>query len=143
MKDAKVWTRPGQAGFPPVPGPFSLGCRCGNLVMTSGRAPVSSAGETVGTGDIGVQAHAVIRNCEAVLKNHGANLSDVVRVTIWLKNLDDYAGMNAVYAQLFADPYPVRSCVQANLIKDDWLVEMEMTALVASAAADEPPSGAP
>jgi enamine deaminase RidA (YjgF/YER057c/UK114 family) len=110
--------------------------------MTSGRAPVSSTGETVGTGDIRAQARTVIQNCEAVLKGLGANLSDVVRVTIWLKNLEDYAGMNEEYVKLFAQPYPVRACVQARLIKDDWLVEMEMTALVTSPVADGPSTDA-
>lgn len=132
MTDSKIWVRPGEAGFPPVPGPFSLGCRYGNLVMTSGRAPVSPTGATVGAGNISVQAEAVIRNCEAVLTSLGASLADVVRVTIWLKGFEHYAGLNEVYTRFFSPPYPVRSCVRADLVKDDWLVEMEMTALVTS-----------
>jgi aminoacrylate peracid reductase len=125
-----VWVQPGSDGFPEAPGPFSFGVRSDNLVMTSGRASVSETGQTLGVGDIRVQTERVIENCRAVLQRLGATLGDVVRVTIWLKDFEHYREMNEVYAKFFTAPYPVRSCVRADLVKPQWLVEMEMTAVV-------------
>ena len=124
------WVRGGEEGLPRVIGPYSLGVRTGNLVYTAGMVPVDSKRNVVGAGDIRAQTEQTLRNLSAVLERCGAGLSDVVKVTIWLRDFNDYAGMNEVYGCWFGEPEPVRACVRADLVQPELLVEIEATAVV-------------
>ena len=124
------WVRGGEDGLPRVIGPYSLGVRSGALVYTAGMVPVDSERNIVGPGDIRAQTEQTLQNLSAVLERCGAGIRDVVKVTIWLRDFDDYAGMNEVYARWFTEPEPVRACVRADLVQPGLLVEIEATAVV-------------
>jgi|RhiMetdeSRZDD1v2_1073273.scaffolds.fasta_scaffold141895_3 reactive intermediate/imine deaminase len=124
------WVRGGQDGLPRVIGPYSLGVRTGELVFTAGMVPVDSERNIVGAGDIRAQTEQTLQNLSAVLERCGAGIRDVVKVTIWLRDFADYAGMNEVYARWFDEPEPVRACVRADLVQPELLVEIEATAVV-------------
>ncbi|HLM10417.1 MAG TPA: RidA family protein [Thermoleophilaceae bacterium] len=124
------WVRGGEEGLPRVIGPYSLGVRTGSLVYTAGMVPVDSERNIVGAGDIRAQTEQTLRNLSAVLERCGAGLGDVVKVTIWLRDFSDYAGMNEVYGRWFGEPEPVRACVRADLVQPELLVEIEATAVV-------------
>ena len=124
------WVRGGEDGLPRVIGPYSLGVRTGALVYTAGMVPVDSERNIVGAGDIRAQTEKTLQNLSAVLERCGAAIRDVVKVTIWLRDFDDYAGMNEVYARWFMKPEPVRACVRADLVQPELLVEIEATAVV-------------
>ena len=124
------WVRGGEDGLPRVIGPYSLGVRSGALVFTAGMVPVDSERNIVGPGDIRAQTEQTLQNLSAVLERCGAGIRDVVKVTIWLRDFDDYAGMNEVYARWFTEPEPVRACVRADLVQPGLLVEIEATAVV-------------
>ncbi len=124
------WVRGGDDGLPRVIGPYSLGVRTGTLVFTAGMVPVDSERNIVGAGDIRAQTEQTLGNLSAVLERCGARLRDVVKVTIWLRDFADYAGMNEVYGRWFEDPEPVRACVRADLVQPELLVEIEATAVV-------------
>jgi 2-iminobutanoate/2-iminopropanoate deaminase len=124
------WVRGGEDGLPRVIGPYSLGVRTGALVFTAGMVPVDAERNVVGAGDIRAQTEQTLRNLSAVLERCGAGLRDVVKVTIWLRDFDDYAGMNEVYGRWFQEPEPVRACVRADLVQPELLVEIEATAVV-------------
>ena len=130
----RQWLRGGGEGEPPCISPnFSNGVRVGPLVFTAGQAALNAAGELVGANDIRVQTAKTLENIRGVLEGLGASMKDVVKVTVWLKNFDDYAGMNEIYAQFFDDPRPVRACVRSDLVPmfaDEFLIEIEATAVV-------------
>ena len=111
-------------------GPYSLGVRTGSLVFTAGQVAVDSERNIVGEGDIRAQTEQTLENVSAVLERCGATMRDVVKVTIWLRDFDDYAGMNEVYGRWFEEPEPVRACVRADLVRPELLVEIEATAVV-------------
>jgi reactive intermediate/imine deaminase len=113
-----------------VAGPYSLGVRTGALVFTAGMVPVDSERNVVGAGDIRAQTERTLQNLTAVLERCGAGIREVVKMTIWLRDFGDYAGMNEVYGRWFEEPEPVRACVRADLVHPEFLVEMEATAVV-------------
>jgi 2-iminobutanoate/2-iminopropanoate deaminase len=124
------WVRGGEDGLPRVIGPYSLGVRTGRLVFTAGQVAVDSERNVVGPGDIRAQTEQTLSNLRGVLERCGAGIEDVVKVTIWLRDMGDYAGMNEVYARWFSEPEPVRACVRAELVQPQLLVEIEATAVV-------------
>jgi len=126
----RQWVRGGEDGLPRVIGPYSLGVRTGKLVFTAGQVAVDSERNIVGAGDIRAQTEQTLTNVRAVLERCGARIEDVVKVTIWLRDFDDYAGMNEVYGRWFEEPEPVRACVRADLVQPQLLVEIEATAVV-------------
>jgi 2-iminobutanoate/2-iminopropanoate deaminase len=123
--------RGGEEGLPRVIGPYSLGVRTGPLVLTAGQVAVDSERNIVGAGDIRAQTEQTLTNLRNVLARCGAGLEDVVKITIWLRDFNDYAGMNEVYGRWFPEPAPVRACVRAELVQPQLLVEIEATAVVA------------
>lgn len=128
------WVRGGEEGLPAAAGPYSLGVRCGSIVFTAGQVPVDAERNVVGVGDIRKQTERTLTNLSKVLERCGATLRDVVKVTVWLRDFDDYAGMNEVYGRWFAEPQPVRACVRAELVRPEMLVEIEATAVVGDGA---------
>ena len=132
---SRDWSFGGGAGQPPaVPANFSQGVRAGPLVFTAGQAALNERGELVGANDIRTQTEKNLENIGGVLQSLGASFKDVVKVTVWLKDYDDYAAMNEVYARFFPEPRPPRACVRSDLVpmfKDEFLVEIEAIAVVA------------
>ncbi|MBI4377641.1 MAG: RidA family protein [Nitrospinae bacterium] len=101
----------------------------GNIVYTSGQVSIDASGSVIGKGDIEVQTRQVINNLIIALKSAGAGLEDVIKVTIFLKEIGDYKTMNKVFTEYFKDSPPARSTVLADLVLDDFLIEIEAMAI--------------
>ncbi|ADI25114.1 RidA family protein [Geobacillus sp. G4] len=114
---------------PQAIGPYSQGIIVNNMFYSSGQIPLTPEGELV-KGDIQAQTHQVFQNLKAVLEAAGASLDTVVKTTVFLKNMDDFAAMNEVYSQYFPNHKPARSCVEVARLPKDVLVEIEVVALV-------------
>jgi len=114
---------------PAAIGPYSQAVVHDDLVFTAGQIPLDpDTGELV-EGDIGVQTERVIRNLEAILLAAGATLDSVLKTTVFLRSMDDFAGMNAVYARMFGDHRPARSTVEAARLPRDCGIEIECVAI--------------
>lgn len=115
---------------PAAIGPYSQAIQAGNLLFLSGQLPVNpKTGEFAGS-DVTTQARQSIENIRAILESIGLSLADVVKTTVFLKDMNSFAAMNAVYQEFFpADP-PARSCVEVSRLPKDALVEIESVALL-------------
>lgn len=113
---------------PAALGPYSQAIQAGNLIFLSGQVPIDPATGAVVEGGIQEQARQSLSNLKAVLNEAGTNMGAVVKTTVFLKDMDDFAAMNEVYAQFFQEPYPARSAVQAAKLPKDVLVEIEAIA---------------
>ena len=114
---------------PEAIGPYSQGVKAGPFIFTSGQIPLDCSGKLV-EGGIKEQTRQVFKNCAAVLKGAGASLEDVVKVTVFLKDMAMFSEMNEVYAEYFGKHRPARSTVEVSRLPKDVLVEIEMTAVV-------------
>lgn len=105
----------------------------GRLVFVSGQIPLDpTTGDLVGTGDIAKQTEQAIANLSAILMAAGASLQDVVKTTVFLTDLNDFAAMNAVYATAFGEEdAPARACVEVSRLPKDVQVEIECIAAIA------------
>ena len=111
-------------------GPYSQAIAAGGLLFLSGQIPlVPSTGELL-RGDIREQTHQVLRNLAAVLEASGASLSTVVKTTVFLADMGEFAAMNEVYAEHFGDHRPARSTVQAGALPRNVSVEIDAIALL-------------
>lgn len=115
-----------------LPLPFSKVVRAGGFLFLSGQIAMDEHGKPL-SGDITAQTHAVLSSITATLAEHGASLADVVRVSVWLADLRDFAAFNTVYAEYFAGALPARSTVQSRLGYDA-AVEIEVQAFVGGIA---------
>ena len=112
---------------PAAIGPYSQALDLGNLVFVSGQLPVNPAsGEMPAT--VEEQANQSLTNLKNILAEAGLTMADVVKTVIFLADINDFAAVNAVYAQYFAQPYPARSCVQVAAIPKAAKVEIECIA---------------
>jgi len=109
---------------PAAIGPYSQAIVVGQLLFTSGQIPLRADGTLV-EGDITVQTTQVLANLKAVIEAAGADLSKVVKTTVFLKNLDDFGVLNGIYAEAFGTHTPARSTVQVAKLPRDVLVEIE------------------
>jgi len=109
---------------PAAIGPYSQAVVVGDMLFTSGQIPLRADGTLV-VGDIEVQTAQVLSNLKAIIEEAGADLSRVIKTTVFLKNLDDFVAMNGVYAQAFGSHTPARSTVQVAKLPRDVLVEIE------------------
>jgi 2-iminobutanoate/2-iminopropanoate deaminase len=116
------------AAAPAAVGPYSQGIAAGRLVFTSGQLPLVD-GNLV-TRDVGEAARASLSNLVAVLEAGHATLADVVKVTVYLTSMDDFAAVNAVYEEFFPEPYPARTCVEVSRLPLDARVEIEALAYI-------------
>lgn len=116
-------------GAPQAIGPYSQGIIVNNTFYSSGQIPLTPAGEMV-QGGIEEQTHQVFANLKAVLEEAGASLGTVIKTTVFLNDINDFAAFNEVYAQYFSEHKPARSCVEVARIPKDSLVEIEVIALV-------------
>ncbi|NLM83654.1 MAG: RidA family protein [Clostridiales bacterium] len=114
---------------PAAIGPYSQGIVSGRMIFTSGQLPADPETGAI-TGGIEEQSRRAIENLRAVLEEAGASLASVVKTTVFLKDMNDFAAFNAVYAHYFPQPYPARSCVQAARLPKDALLEIEAIAVL-------------
>lgn len=114
---------------PPAIGPYSQAIRAGSLLFLSGQIPLDPATGAVVDGDVTAQTHQVLKNLGAVLEAGGATFDDVVKTTIFLADINDFAAVNAVYAGYFSDPAPARATIQAARLPRGVSVEIDAIAV--------------
>jgi 2-iminobutanoate/2-iminopropanoate deaminase len=115
---------------PKAIGPYSQGIIANGFVFCSGQIPIDPATGELNTGSIEDQTRQVLRNLGAVLEAAGSSFDDVVKCTVFLQDMNDFAKMNAVYAEFFKAPNPARAAVQVARLPRDVKVEIEAVALV-------------
>jgi 2-iminobutanoate/2-iminopropanoate deaminase len=113
---------------PAAIGPYSQAVRAGSLLFVSGQVPIDPATGSVVEGDIATQTRRVLQNVGAILEAAGASFDHVVRTTVFLTDMNDFAAMNAVYATCFASPAPARATVQVSRLPKDARVEIDVIA---------------
>ncbi len=114
---------------PAAIGPYSQGIIVNNLFFSSGQIPLTEAGVMI-EGGVKEQVHQVFKNLDAVLSEAGASFDTVVKATVFIKSMDDFAAINEVYGEYFSTNKPARSCVEVARLPKDALVEIEVIALV-------------
>ena len=115
---------------PKAIGPYSQAVKSGNMLFISGQVPVNPiTGEL--TGDIKAQTRQVLENIKSILVAAGASATDIVKTTVFLKNLDDFNAMNEVYREYFPNDAPARSTIEISRIPRGSLVEIEAIAVIA------------
>lgn len=112
---------------PAAIGPYSQAVQFGNVLFTSGQIPLGLDGQVV-EGGIEEQTHQVFRNLEAVLAAAGAGFGDVIKATVFIKDMNQFATVNEIYASYFGDHKPARSTVEVARLPKDVLVEIELIA---------------
>ncbi|MDR0787528.1 MAG: RidA family protein [Gemmatimonadota bacterium] len=113
---------------PSAIGPYSQASVAGPFVFTAGQIPLDPATGELVTGEIEAQTEQVLRNLKAILEAAGSSLNAVLKTTVFLADLNDFAGMNGVYARFFDNHRPARSTVQVARLPKDALVEIECVA---------------
>lgn len=112
---------------PAAIGPYSQAIKLGGLLFTSGQIPLDAAGQLV-EGGIEEQTHQVFRNLEAVLAAAGAGFQDVVKATVFMKDMNQFVTVNGIYSSYFGEHKPARSAVEVARLPKDVLVEIEVIA---------------
>jgi 2-iminobutanoate/2-iminopropanoate deaminase len=118
---------------PAAIGPYSQGVRAGHLVFTAGQIPLDPVTQQVVTGGITEQTTRVLENLKAILESAGTSLAQVVKTTVYLKDMKEFAAMNAVYGAYLGPegvPPPARTAVEVSRLPKDVLVEIEAVAEV-------------
>lgn len=115
---------------PAAIGPYSQAIQVGNLVYTSGQIPIDPATGMIVTGGIKEQTLQSLTNVKAILEEVGLTMSNVLKTTVFMADMGDFADMNSVYAEFFTEPYPVRSAVAVKTLPKGALVEIEVIAEV-------------
>lgn len=114
---------------PAAIGPYSQAITVGDMIFTSGVIPIIPETGELETGDIKAQANQAIGNLINLLKAAGGDANSVVKTTVFIKDMNDFAAVNEVYAKYFTDNYPARSCVEVARLPKDVLIEIEAIAL--------------
>ena len=114
---------------PKAVGPYAQGVRFDRLVFCSGQLPIEAASGAIPAG-VEAQTRQSLSNVSSVLEAAGAGLASTVKTTVFLKDMNDFAAMNAVYASFFGENVPARSTIEVARLPRDVLVEIEVTALV-------------
>ena len=115
---------------PQAIGPYSQAIIANGFVFCSGQIPIVPETNSLLTGPIEEQTRQVLKNVAAVLAAAGSSLDDVLKATVFLQDMNDFAAMNKVYAEAFKTPFPARAAVQAARLPRDVKVEIEVVALV-------------
>ena len=115
---------------PAAIGPYSQAIQVGNLVYTSGQIPIDPATGMIVTGGIKEQTLQSLTNVKAILEEVGLTMSNVLKTTVFMADMGDFADMNSVYAGFFTEPYPARSAVAVKTLPKEALVEIEVIAEV-------------
>lgn len=122
----KTIIKPAQS--PAAVGPYNHAVRVGDLLFSAGQIPLNPADGTLVAGDIKAQTERVLQNIKAILDDQGLTFSHVVKSTVFMTNLADFAAMNEVYARYFTDHFPARSTIQVAALPKGANVEIEIIA---------------
>lgn len=114
---------------PQAIGPYSQAIKANGFVFVSGQVAIDPANQQVVSGDVAAQTDRVLRNLSEILEAAGSGLGKVVRATVFLKNMNDFAAMNAIYGKYFSSAPPARSTVEVARLPKDVLVEIDVMAL--------------
>lgn len=115
---------------PAAVGPYSQAIRAGDFLFTAGQVALDPESGAIVGGDVAAQTEQVMRNLKAVLAAAGTDFGHVIKTTVFLQSMDDFAAMNAVYARHFPEPFPARSTVEVGALPKGGLVEIECVALI-------------
>ncbi len=113
---------------PAAIGPYSQAIQVGTLIYTSGQIPIDPTTGVFVEGGIKEQTRQSLFNVKAILEEAGLTMNDVVKTTVFMADMNDFAEMNAVYAEFFTEPYPARSAVAVKTLPKGALVEIEVVA---------------
>ena len=111
-------------------GPYSQAIRVGNLIYTSGQIPINPATGQFVEGGIKEQTRQSLTNVKAILEEAGTSMANVIKTTVFMADMADFADMNGIYAEFFAEPFPARSAVAVKTLPKGALVEIEVIAEV-------------
>jgi 2-iminobutanoate/2-iminopropanoate deaminase len=114
---------------PKAIGPYSQAIRAQGLIFTSGQIAFDPATQQIIAGDVSAQTDRVLKNLDAILQGAGSSVDKVLRCTVFLKNMGDFAAMNEVYGRYFKQSPPARSTVEVARLPKDVLVEIDVIAL--------------
>ncbi len=114
---------------PAAIGPYSQGIRNGNMIFLSGQLGIDPEKKKLVSGGVEAEAHQVFKNIKAVLSEEDANLDDIVKVTVLLKDMADFKTVNEVYSQYFNKPYPARSAFAVKELPLSVSIEIEVIAM--------------
>ena len=115
---------------PSAIGPYSQAIQVGNFLYASGQIPINPATGNIVEGGIKEQTQQSLNNVNAILQEAGLTMDNVVKTTVFLADMNDFADMNAVYAEFFAEPFPARSAVAVKSLPKGALVEIEVVAII-------------
>ena len=115
---------------PKAIGPYSAGVKIGNFVYTAGQLGLDPVAGGFVEGGIAAQTRQALKNLKAVLEAAGSSLENVVKTTVFLRDMNDFAAMNGVYAEFFTENFPARSAVQVARLPLDAAVEIEAVAVI-------------
>ena len=110
-------------------GPYSQALRAGGFIFCSGQIPIDPATGAVEAATVEEQTRQAVKNLASVLEKAGSSLAKVVKTTVFIKDMDDFAALNGVYAEMFGETKPARSCVEVARLPKDVKVEIECIAL--------------
>jgi 2-iminobutanoate/2-iminopropanoate deaminase len=113
---------------PAALGPYSQAIKANGFVYCSGQIPINPASGNIEAETIEDQTRQVITNLKNVLEAAGASLSNVVKTTVFIKDMNDFVALNGVYAEMFGDTKPARSCVEVARLPKDVMIEIEAIA---------------
>lgn len=126
MKKEEIKT----AQAPRAIGPYSQGVRMGRFVFLSGQIPIEPLSGEIVPGDIVPQTRQVLKNLQKILEEAGGSLKDVVKTTVFMKDLSKFADMNSVYGEFFTAPYPARATVEVKALPKSVDVEIDAIAVM-------------
>ena len=111
-------------------GPYSQGIRAGGFIYVSGQTPLDPSSGVLVSGGIEAQTRQALLNVQAVLAATGATLGNVVKTTVFIRDMNDFPRINEIYAGFFSQPYPARSTVEVSRLPKDALIEIEAVAVM-------------
>ena len=127
----KIILKPKNLEFQPRPSyPYSPGTKAGNMIYTAGQVAWDNTGKLIGINDIKAQTIQTLSNVVSVIKEGGANIDDVVKCNVYLKNMDDFQIMNEEFAKIFTINPPARTTVQTPMAEPEMLIEIEAIAYI-------------
>ncbi|MGL5328588.1 MAG: RidA family protein [Peptostreptococcaceae bacterium] len=115
---------------PAAIGPYSQAIKAGNMLFVSGQVPFVPETMEIVEGDVKAQATQSLKNVQAILKEAGADFSDVVKSTVFISDMNEFAQINEVYAEFFGENKPARACVEVARLPKDVKVEIEVIAVL-------------
>lgn len=114
---------------PQAIGPYSQAVEVNGMIYTSGMIPINPVDGTLVVGSVEEQAEQALKNLKALVEESGSSMEQVIKTTVFIKDMNDFAKINEVYARYFTDNYPSRSCVEVARLPKDVLIEIEAIAI--------------